>query len=174
MTPWIFFFYPFKWVFVLSAIPAWPPAPSPQPSDFYKIHLRWNRGVSLKITFYSPHLHLGSSRWQLASQFIMSLSEKGLQRAAEKLSPYFTIETCQWNNQRHWQVARELFLFFFIRLSCMKQADVTDTLILVSGHVYRSPRSLREVTLPPSVSVPRVYPRPLLILSHSSLSAASR
>lgn len=66
------------------------------------------------------------------------------------------------------------FYFFFIRLSCMKQADVTDTLILVSGHVYRSPRSLREVTLPPSVSVPRVYPRPLLILSHSSLSAASR
>ena len=73
----LFFFTPLNGVFVLSAIPVWPPTPSPQPSDFYKIHLRWNRGVCLKITFYSPHLHLGSSRWQLASQFIMSLLEKG-------------------------------------------------------------------------------------------------
>ena len=44
---------------------------------------------------------------------------KGLQRAGEKLSPYFTIETCQWNNHRHWQVARELFFIYLFLFSSL-------------------------------------------------------
>lgn len=132
-----FFFLPFKWVCVLSAIPAG------------LLHLPHNplafHTVSTVESWYAPQNHFRlptSAPWQQHADSwhhnSLCLCWKRLQRAREKLTPYFTIRTRQWNNHLHWQVARELFLFFFIALSSIKQADVWKPLILVSGHMYCS------------------------------------
>lgn len=117
--------------------------------------LAFQKNTSTVETWYAPQndfLFPTSAPWlPLADSWhhnSLCLCWKRLQRAREKLSPYFTIETCQWNNHRHWQVAREFFFSFFLLHSSIKQADVWKTLVLVSGHVYCCPLKLRSC--PPS------------------------
>lgn len=89
----------------------------PQPlSAFQKnLHLQWNRGMHLQMTFYSQRLHPGSSRLTagITIHYVSAGRKKRLQRAREKLAPYFTIETCQWNNLLALTRCQGVFTFIF-------------------------------------------------------------
>lgn len=81
------------------------------------------KNTSTLESWYGPQndfLFPTSAPWQQPADSwhhnSLCLCRKRLQRAREKLAPYFTIETCQWNNHRHWQVARELFFYIYSTL----------------------------------------------------------
>lgn len=117
------FFLRFKWVFVLSAVLEWPPCTFPTTSWLStkkQIHGMQLRNHSL---FPSSAPCSGSLTAGITIHYVSA------GKGCEKLWPYFTIEACQWNNQRAWRAARDSVPQ--LQRSCVKQ----ETLLLVSGHV---------------------------------------
>lgn len=122
--------------------------------------LTFQKNTSTVESWYAPQndflFPMSARRQQHADSWhhnSLCLCQKRLQRAGEKLSPYFTIETCQWNYHQHWQVAREfVFCFFYFTLFYKTGFWFQDTCTV--------PCPLLEVTLLPSVRIWWIFPRP--------------